>query len=187
MIYLELFWSLFQIGLLSFGGGYVAIPLIQHQVVELHGWLSMAEFTDLISIAEMTPGPIALNSATYVGIRVAGIPGALVATFGCVLPSCMIVTLLAFAYYRWRSMNAMRWALSGLRPCVVAMIASAGMGILLLSFFGSSALPPVFSDVRFISVAIFAAALFALRRWKLNPVYIMAGAGAVGVIAYSLL
>ena len=85
MIYLELFWSFFQIGLFSIGGGYAAMPLIQHQVVETHAWLTMTQFADIITIAEMTPGPIAVNSATFVGIHIAGIPGALVATAGCVL------------------------------------------------------------------------------------------------------
>lgn len=95
MIYLELFLSFLQIGLFSFGGGYAAMPLIQGQVVNGHHWLSMTEFTDLITISQMTPGPIAVNSATFVGIRIAGIPGALVATLGCILPSCLIVTLIA--------------------------------------------------------------------------------------------
>ena len=90
MIYLQLFLSFLQIGLFSFGGGYAAMPLIQDQVVTRYGWLSMAEFTDLITISQMTPGPIAVNSATFVGIRIAGIPGALVATFGCILPSCIL-------------------------------------------------------------------------------------------------
>ena len=80
MIYLELFWSFFQIGLFSIGGGYAAMPLIQNQVVDIHPWLTMTQFADIMTIAEMTPGPIAINSATFVGIRVAGFPGAIVAT-----------------------------------------------------------------------------------------------------------
>ena len=94
MIYLQLFWSFLQIGLFSVGGGYAAMPLIQAQTVQLHGWLTMNEFTDLVTIAEMTPGPIAVNSATFVGIRIAGLPGALVATLGCIFPSLFIVCLL---------------------------------------------------------------------------------------------
>ena len=89
MIYLQLFFSFLQIGALSFGGGYAAMPLIQEQVVTLHGWLSMEAFTDLVTIAEMTPGPIAVNSATFVGIQIAGPGGAVVATLGCILPSCI--------------------------------------------------------------------------------------------------
>ena len=80
MIYLQLFLSFLQIGLFSFGGGYAAMPLIQGQVVDAHGWLSMSEFTDLITISQMTPGPIAINAATFVGIKIAGLPGALAAT-----------------------------------------------------------------------------------------------------------
>ena len=91
MILLKLFFSFIQIGLFSIGGGYAAMPLIQAQVVEANGWLTMNEFIDLITIAEMTPGPIAVNSATFVGIRIAGLPGAVVATFGCILPSLFIV------------------------------------------------------------------------------------------------
>ena len=88
MIYLQLFFSFIQVGMFSIGGGYAAMPLIQNQVVELHPWITMAEFTDLVTIAEMTPGPIAINAATFVGIRIAGLPGAVAATMGCILPSC---------------------------------------------------------------------------------------------------
>ena len=95
MIYLKLFLSFLQIGAFSFGGGYAALPLIQEQVVTLNNWLSLREFTDLITISQMTPGPIAINSATFVGIKIAGIGGALAATFGCILPSCMGVGLYA--------------------------------------------------------------------------------------------
>ena len=94
MIYLQLFLSFLKIGLFSFGGGYAALPLIQGQVVTAHGWLSTGEFTDLITISQMTPGPIAINGATFVGIKIAGLPGAFVATLGCITPSCIIVTLL---------------------------------------------------------------------------------------------
>ena len=89
MIYLQLFLSFLQIGLFSFGGGYAAMPLIQDQVVTAHGWLSMPEFTDLITISQMTPGPIAINSATFVGMKIAGVPGAIAATVGCVFPPAL--------------------------------------------------------------------------------------------------
>ena len=90
MIYLQLFLSFLQIGMFSFGGGYAAMPLIQGQVVTTHGWLTMSEFTDLITISQITPGPIAVNSATFVGLKIAGIPGAVVATVGCILPSSVL-------------------------------------------------------------------------------------------------
>ena len=100
MIYLQLFFSFLQVGLFSFGGGYAAMPLIQEQIVTKHGWLNMVEFTDLISISQMTPGPIAVNSATFVGNKIAGIMGALIATAGCILPSCIIVMSIAYIYLK---------------------------------------------------------------------------------------
>ena len=130
MILLKLFWSFFQIGMFSIGGGMAAIPLIQNQVVNLHQWLTLREFTDLITIAEMTPGPIAINSATFVGIRIAGIPGAIIATLGCILPSCVIVSVLAWIYFKYKELTVIQGVLSGLRPAIVALIASAGMSIL---------------------------------------------------------
>ena len=98
MTYFELFWSFVQIGLLSIGGGYAAMPLIEEQVVDLHPWLTMSQFADMMAISEMTPGPIAINSATFVGTQVAGMPGAIIATVGCVLPSLVIVLVLAWTY-----------------------------------------------------------------------------------------
>ena len=124
MILLQLFWSFLQIGLFSFGGGYAAMPLIQAQIVTQHGWLGMAEFTDLVTISQMTPGPIAINAATFVGLRVAGVSGALAATVGCMLPSCVLVTLLARLYLRYRKLSLLQGVLTSLRPAVVAMIAA---------------------------------------------------------------
>ena len=134
MIYLQLFLSFLQIGLFSFGGGYAAMPLIQDQVVTAHGWLSMPEFTDLITISQMTPGPIAINSATFVGMKIAGVPGAIAATVGCVFPSCVIVTLLARLYLKYRDMSLLQGILGSLRPAVVAMVAAAGISILITAF-----------------------------------------------------
>jgi len=186
MIYLELLWSFFQIGLFSIGGGYAAMPLIQHQVVDVHPWLTMTQFADIMTIAEMTPGPIAINSATFVGIQVAGLPGALVSTAGCILPSCVIVMTLAYVYYRFRGLSMVQGVLAGLRPAVVAMIASAGISLITLSFFGQRSLPADWSGLNYISAVIFGAGLFILRKWKINPIYVMAGAGALGVLLYSV-
>ena len=186
MIHLELFWSFFQIGLFSIGGGYAAMPLIQHQVVELHPWLTLEQFSDIITISQMTPGPIAINSATFVGLQLGGLPGALVATAGCVLPSCIIVLTLAYVYYRYRGLSMVQGVLAGLRPAVVAMIASAGVTLVNLSFFGADALPAGLADVDLIAVLLFAAALFVLRRWKKDPILVMAGAGAAGLVLYGI-
>ena len=117
------------------------MPLIQNQVVQLHSWLSQSEFTDLITISQMTPGPIAINSATFVGTRIAGIPGALAATAGCVLPSCILVTLLAKIYLKYRNLSLLQGVLKSLRPAVIAMIAAAGASILVNAFW-ENRLPP---------------------------------------------
>ena len=180
MIYLQLFLSFVQIGLFSIGGGYAAMPLIQAQAVEKYAWLSMNEFTDLITIAEMTPGPIAVNSATFVGIRVAGFGGALIATFGCILPSLFIVSLLFFIYYRFKSLPLLQSILKSLRPAVVALIASAGISILLQVIFSGQAM--VLSNVNWVGIILFCFALLALRKFKLNPILTMMLCGGANLI-----
>lgn len=184
MIYLQLFWSFFQIGMFSIGGGYAAMPLIQNQVVDLHHWLTLTEFTDLITIAEMTPGPIAINSATFVGIRIAGFGGALIATFGCILPSCAIVFFLAWLYFKYKNLILIQGILGGLRPAVVALIASAGFSIMILSFWGEEGFSMYYDSMNMISVLLFSLALFILRKWKLSPIYVMLGSGVVGGFFY---
>lgn len=178
MIYLQLFISFLQVGMFSFGGGYAAMPLIQGQVVTLHQWLSMAEFTDLITISQMTPGPIAVNSATFVGIKIAGIPGAIVATLGCILPSCIIVTLLAKLYIKYRNMALLQGVLGSLRPAVVAMIASAGISILVNAFWGSAATISL-QGTKWSLVVIFGICLFLLQKLKWNPIGVMVLAGVM--------
>ncbi len=186
MIYLELFWSFFQIGLFSIGGGYAAMPLIQHQVVELHPWLTMTQFADIMTIAEMTPGPIAINSATFVGTQICGLPGALVATFGCVLPSFTIVITLAYIYYRFRNIKTVQGTLSSLHPVIVAMIASAALSLVILALFGQHSFPIIWENIDYVALVIFALALFVLRKWKFNPIFVMAGSGVLGAILYSI-
>ena len=171
MTLLRLFWSFFQIGLFSFGGGYAALPLIQHQVVEQNGWLTISQFTDIITISQMTPGPIAVNSATFVGIRIAGLPGALIATFGCILPSLFIVSLLAFIYYRYKNLSVLQSVLASLRPAVVALIAPAGLSILLQVAFGGAEMS--LGNANWVGLALFAAAFAALRGLKWNPILVM--------------
>ncbi len=180
-VYIQLFFSFLQVGLFSVGGGYAAMPLIQSQVVEKYAWLTMNEFTDLITIAEMTPGPIAVNSATFVGIRIAGIPGALTATFGCIFPSCIIVSLLAFVYYKYKKLSVLQSVLSSLRPAVVALIAGAGLSILNIVVFGSNAVS--FSNIEIIETVIFVVAFIVLRKFKLNPILVMSCCGAAGLFA----
>ncbi len=179
--YFQLFISMFQIGLFSIGGGYVAIPLIQNQMVDIRQWLTATEFTDIITIAEMTPGPIAINAATFVGIRVAGAPGAIIATLACILPPCVIVLLLAKVYYRYRQLDAVQSVLSCLRPAVVAMIASAGLGILRLALFRSGQMSFADGNFGWDSFALFTLGLLALRIRKVSPLAVIGAAGAIGL------
>lgn len=187
MILLELFWSFFQIGLFSIGGGYAAMPLIQNQTVEHHQWLTMTQFADIMAIAEMTPGPIAINSATFVGIQVAGIPGALIATIGCVLPSSIIVMTLAFLYYRYREFSLVNGALAGLRPAVIAMIASAGLSLFNMAIFGQQYFPDNPSNFDFVAIVIFVTALLLLKIYEVNPIKVMITSGIAGLFLYLLI
>ncbi len=180
----QLFLSFLQIGALSFGGGYAAMPLIEAQVVTKHGWLTMGEFADLVTIAEMTPGPIAINAATFVGTQVAGAGGALLATAGCILPSCVLVTLIARLYLKYRTLSALQQVLATLRPAVVALIAAAGVSILKTAFWGGGA--PAWAGLQWPMVLIFAVCLLLLRRTKRSPIAVMLLAGALNVAAGAL-
>ena len=171
MILWQLFWSFFQVGLFSAGGGYAALPLIQSQIVEIHGWLTAAEFTDLITIAEMTPGPIAINGAAFVGIRCAGVPGALAAALGFILPACVLVSVLAWVYKKYRSMALMTSVLSSLRPAVVALIASAGLGILRQALLGGADI--LLQNVDWLAAVCFFGAILLIRKAKWNPILTM--------------
>ena len=182
---LDLFLCFFQVGLFSIGGGYAAMPMIQSKAVEYYHWLNMSEFTDLMTIAEMTPGPITVNSATFVGIRMAGIPGALVATIGCIFPSLIIVSLISWLYERYRSMDAMQAVLSCLRPAVVALIASAALTILRVVVFANGVI--ALSSVQLLYCVLFVVALVVLRIRHSNPILVMVCCGATSLAAKMLL
>ncbi|MDO5589600.1 MAG: chromate transporter [Lachnospiraceae bacterium] len=181
MIYLQLFLGFLQVGLFSFGGGYAALPLIQAQVIDAHGWLSMKEFTDLITLSQMTPGPIAINAATFVGIKVAGLPGAFSATLGNILPSCIIVTLIAKLYIKYQKMDMLQGVLKSLRPAVVALIASAGI-VILKSTFWKAGITFAISGMNVWLIFIFIIGLTLLLWKKLNPIVVMVFAGLLNVV-----
>lgn len=187
MIYFKLFWSFFQIGLFSFGGGYAAMPLVQNQVADIHNWLSMSEFVDVVTISQMTPGPIGINSATFVGLQIGGFWGAVIATAGFVLPSCIIVLFLAHIYNRYRESAVVKGILNGLGPAVVAMISSAGLALIIMAFWNGKEITGNLKSIDYAAVAIFTAAFILLRKWKANPVHVMIGAGVVGFCIYSLI
>lgn len=187
LIYAELFLAFLQIGAFSFGGGYAAMPLIQEQVIEKYGWLTISEFTDLITIAEMTPGPIAVNSATFVGIQVAGIPGAIVATLGVIFPSCVIVTILAILYKKFRTMTLMQTVLQSLRPAVVSMIFSAGLVILISVLFSSNKVSFANGNFQIRPFLYFLLAVFAIKKRKMDPIRVMVGTGILELLCQVIL
>ena len=181
----ELFWAFFRIGALTFGGGYAMIALLDHECVEKRQWLTADELMDITVVAESTPGPIAINAATFVGIRIAGPMGAVVATLGCVFPSCLVVSLLAWVYFRYRQLTAIHGALYGLRPAVVALIASAGLTLLLTALWGENGFSPTWPDP--VAVVLCLGAFFVLRRFKPDPILVMLACGGLGAAAYLLI
>lgn len=181
MILTQLFLSFLQIGLFSIGGGYAAIPLIQEQTVLVHGWLTAEQFMDLATIAEMTPGPIGINGATFVGLKVAGLPGAVTATLGFILPSMVIVSFLALIYRRYCALPMLQSVLSSLRPAVIALIAAAGINMLLQATFGGRAnISP--ATIRWADVILFIVSFLILRNKRLSPILVMAMCGAAGLL-----
>jgi chromate transporter len=181
MIYIQLFLSFLQIGAFSIGGGYAALPLISEQVVGIHHWLSVGEFTDLVTISQMTPGPIAINSATFVGLRVGGMLGAVIATLGCILPSCIIMGILAYFYFKYRELAVLQGILWALRPAVVALIASAGLGILVQVLWPEMSGKIAMDHLSLTGAAIFLISIVLLKKWKMNPVKVMVLAGVLNV------
>lgn len=183
---MKLFLSFIKVGMFSVGGGYAAIPLIRNQIVQVHGLMSMEEFADLVTIAEMTPGPVSINSSTFVGTRLAGLNGALLCTLGCILPSFIICLTLAFVYYKYRNLNAVQIVLSALRPAVVALIGGAGLSILSLALFQAEKAEILHASFHPIEAALFLGSFIALRKYKANVIAVIFGSGLIGTILYFL-
>ena len=187
MLLLKLFFAFIQVGMFSVGGGYAAIPLIQEQIVNIYGLMSMEEFSDLITVAEMTPGPISINSATFVGMRLAGIPGVLLCSIGCIIPSFCICLTLAHFYYKYRTVSGVQVVLGSLRPAVVALIGSAGAFIFMLGLFQTDIKNVVLGNIRLVELGIFVIALFILRKFKVSAISIILGSGVIGTLIYVLM
>lgn len=164
MIYLELFWSFVQVGLFCVGGGYASMPLIQAQVIDVHGWLSMSEFIDIFTISQMTPGPIGINAATFVGMKVAGFLGAIVATLGFVTPSFILGIILAKLFFKYGNIGVIKGILNGLRPAVVALICSAGMSFIFLALFNTEKMPINVADIDYLGLFVLIVAFIAVRK-----------------------
>ena len=181
MIYLELFWSFVQVGLVCVGGGYASMPLIQAQVIDVHGWLSMSEFIDIFTISQMTPGPIGINAATFVGMKVAGFLGAIVATLGFVTPSFILGIILAKLFFKYGNIGVIKGILNGLRPAVVALICSAGMSFIFLALFNTEKMPINVADIDYLGLFVLIVAFIAVRK-KVGIIKILASSGVLGLI-----
>ena len=173
----------FKIGLFSIGGGYAIIPLIQEQVVTKNAWISQQTFTDIITISQMTPGPLAVNTSTFIGLQIAGIPGAILATASCVISGICISVMLYGFFRRFSQSPYVLEILNSLKASSLGLIISAAVTIMLLSFTGSDSFQPG-AAVDWIAVVIFAVAFLCLHKGKINPILMMVISGAVGIFVY---
>jgi chromate transporter len=172
MIYLQLFITFFKIGLFGFGGGYAMLSLIQYEIVENHNWLTTSEFTDIVAISQMTPGPIGINAATFVGYAASGnVWGAAIATIALCLPSFILMLIICKLFSLFRANPYFDAAFKALRPIVVGLIASAALILIT---------PDNFSDYK--SVIIFAVAFFITWKLKLHPILTIIAAGVFGAL-----
>ena len=179
MIYLQLLYSYLKIGFFGFGGGYAMLSLIQNEVVVQNQWMTNAEFTDIVAISQMTPGPIAINSATYIGYTVAGFWGSVVATTAVCLPALTLMILITRFFLQLRDNRYVKGAIAGMKPVVVGMIGAAA----LLLMFPKSADGASFIDSW--SWALFAAAMLASLK-KVNPILLIVLGAVAGVAIYYL-
>jgi chromate transporter len=181
MIHFLLFWEFCKIGLFCVGGGYASMPLIQACVVDTYHWLSLSEFVDIFTISQMTPGPIGINAATFVGTKIAGLSGAVCATFGFVTPAFFLGIILAKLFLTYGNIGPIRGALNGLRPAVVALICAASVSFIWLAVWNTEALPTNFADLSVGGLIILIAAIFGDRK-KIGVIKVLIGSGVLGLI-----
>lgn len=180
---LDIFISFLKIGAIAFGGAYAGLPLVEQEVVVARGWMTMAEFGDLVALDELTPGPILINSATFVGVKLAGIPGAIVATFGVILPACIVSLALVMLFRKYSNLAPVESALLSLKCMALALICSTFVKI-----GGGVVFPGGFSleGIRLVTIPIIAVAFYLLNVKKMTPLPIILSCGAINVILHLL-
>ena len=182
MIFLELFYVFFCIGAFTFGGGYAMLPLMQQQVLS-RNWASEEELIHFIAVSESTPGPFAINMATYIGSVQGGIFGSVCATLGVVLPSFIIILIVAKCYDAFRKSKIVKGCMSGLKPAVVGLIANAFLNVLVTIFAPAGFAWAIFTQIStYVYLGIFAVMLFLAFK-KLHPILIICLSAAIGIVA----
>ena len=188
LLYLKLFWTFFQIGLFGFGGGYAMISMIQGEVVSRHHWMTNGEFTDIVAISQSTPGPIGINSATYVGYTslinagyapVWGALGSLIATFAVVLPSLILMLAISRFFMKYKDHPAVEQTFMGLRPAVIGLLAAASLLLMNTENFSTPGQNPW---QFFISVGLFLFAFIGQQVYKMNPILLLVLCGLSGLL-----
>ena len=190
MLFLQLFYTFFKIGLFGFGGGYAMLSMIQGEVVTRHGWISAQEFTDIVAISQMTPGPIGINSATFVGYSTlidAGytpamaVLGSATATFAVILPSFILLLIISRYFLKFQKHPVVMAVFSGLRPAVVGLLAAAALLLMNSENFSSPT-----NDMRsfIISCLIFLVVFIATHRFKISPILMIVLSGVAGLLLY---
>ena len=182
MIYLELFYTFFMIGAFTFGGGYAMLPLIQEQVALRWGdVISQQSMIDFVAVSESTPGPFAVNMATYVGSEMGGVFGSFCATLGVVLPSFIIILIVARCYDKFKESRIVKGCMSGLKPAVVGLIGNAFLGVFMTVFFPTGIALSVFSGVSFYIYAAIFGVMLLLAFKKVHPIVIICLSAAIGI------
>ena len=190
MLYLELFLTFFQIGLFGFGGGYAMLSMIQGEVVTRYGWISASEFTDIVAISQMTPGPIGINSATFVGYTAAinagysetwAILGSAMATFAVILPSFILMIAISRFFLKYQKHPMVEAVFRGLRPAVVGLLAAAALVLMTKENFGNYQ-TDIYQFV--VSIVIFLITFIGTRRYKVSPILMILLCGAAGYFLY---
>lgn len=189
MIYLQLFLTFFEIGLFTFGGGYAMISLIRDKTLA-HGWANEEELLNMIAVSESTPGPIAVNMATFVGSEQGGILGSLLATLGVILPSFLIILLICSVFHNFLSYKGVKAFLSGVKPCVVALILATGVTLSLNTLLGLksvfSGFSPDFKGMIILAIILSISLIFKkIKKKKASPIFLLIISAGLGILFYS--
>ncbi|MBP3412062.1 MAG: chromate transporter [Oscillospiraceae bacterium] len=182
MIYLELFYTFFTVGLFTFGGGYAMLPLIQQKVLE-KGWLTLEEIVDFVAVSESTPGPFAVNISTYVGAEVGGVLGSVCATLGVVLPSFIVILIVAKCYIRFKNSKLVSGAMFALRATVVGLMAGAVFGMLPTVFLSTGIAWTSLLTAEFLCSAVIFLTMLVLALKKVSPIILILCSAAAGIIS----